>query len=187
MRHQRTRESGFRGPRTVATSSNLSLVAGRIVNAVEVMVVPRCWAVPLTLGRTRRADHPPAGSNLRASRLAPDLRARCEVVEGDQGDLTTVAGATAGADALYWVNPPTDDDDPVAGHARMGEVAAAAVGGNAVPRVVFQSSVGAEVRHGFGEIDGPARTGARVSDRAGRGRRSPGRLPTRSCRRRSGR
>lgn len=94
----------------------------------------------------------------RASRLDPDLRARCEVVEGDQGDLTTVAGATAGADALYWVNPPTDDDDPVAGHARMGEVAAAAVAENAVPRVVFQSSVGAEARHGFGEIDGLART-----------------------------
>ena len=80
------------------------------------------------------------------------------MVEGDQGDLTAVAGATAGAGALYWVNPPTDDDDPVAGHARTGEVAAAAVTENAVPRVVFQSSVGAEARHGFGEIDGLART-----------------------------
>lgn len=94
----------------------------------------------------------------RASRLDPDLRARCEVVEGDQGDLAAVTRATDGADALYWVNPPTDDDDPVAGYARMGEVAAAAVAGNAVPRVVFQSSVGAEARHGFGEIDGLART-----------------------------
>lgn len=61
----------------------------------------------------------------RASRLDPVLRARCEVVEGDQGDLAAVRRATAGADALYWVDPPTGDDGPVAGYARMGEVAAA--------------------------------------------------------------
>ena len=93
-----------------------------------------------------------------AARLDPAVRARCTVVEGDQGDVEAVLRATAGAEALYWVDPPGPDDDPVAGHARFGAVAAAAVAENAVPRVVFQSSVGAEARNGFGEIDGLART-----------------------------
>jgi uncharacterized protein YbjT (DUF2867 family) len=93
-----------------------------------------------------------------ASRLEPALRERCDVVEGDQGDLRAVRAATAGAEALYWVDPPPVDDDPVAGYTRFGEVAAAAVAANGIPRVVFQSSVGAEARGGLGEIDGLART-----------------------------
>ncbi len=93
-----------------------------------------------------------------AARLAPDLRKRCEVREVDQGDTDAVVRATADVDTLYWVNPPTDDADPVAGHVRMGESAAAAVTANRISRVVFQSSVGAEARSGFGEIDGLGRT-----------------------------
>lgn len=93
-----------------------------------------------------------------AARLDPALRARCDVHELDQGDRDAVVRATAGADALYWVNPPTGDDDPVAGYIRMGRSAAAAVTGNDISRVVFQSSVGAEARSGFGEIDGLGRT-----------------------------
>lgn len=92
------------------------------------------------------------------SRLDPALRERCDVVELDLGDADAVARATQGADALYWVAPPTPDDDPVAGHERLGACAAHAVRTHAVPRVVFQSSVGAEARHGFGDIDGLART-----------------------------
>lgn len=92
------------------------------------------------------------------SRIGAGLRRLCDVVEVDLGDADAVARATAGADALYWVDPPTADDDPVAGHARMGASAAHAVRTNAVPRVVLQSSVGAEARHGFGDIDGLART-----------------------------
>lgn len=93
-----------------------------------------------------------------AARLAPDLRARCEIHELDQGDADAVVRATAGVDVLHWVNPPTGDDDPVAGYVRMGESAAAAVRENSIPRVVFQSSVGAEARSGFGAIDGLGRT-----------------------------
>ncbi|WP_461169573.1 NAD(P)H-binding protein [Arthrobacter sp. Z1-15] len=89
-----------------------------------------------------------------AGRLDPALIGRCDVVEGDSGDERAVIRATLGADALYWVDPPTGDDDPVAGYLRMGRTAASAVSTNAVPRVVFQSSVGAEARSGFGEIDG---------------------------------
>lgn len=60
-----------------------------------------------------------------AARLDPAVRARCTVVEGDQGDVEAVLRATAGAEALYWVDPPSLDDDPVAGHARFGTVAEA--------------------------------------------------------------
>lgn len=93
-----------------------------------------------------------------AARLAPELRAHCDIHELDQGDTEAVVRATAGVTALYWVNPPTSDEDPVAGHLRMGESAAAAVRENGIPRVVFQSSVGAEARTGFGDIDGLGRT-----------------------------
>lgn len=89
-----------------------------------------------------------------ATRLDPALRDACDVVEADQGDRDAVAGATRDADALYWVDPPTDDDDPLDGYRRMGGSAAYAVRTNHIPRVVFQSSVGAEAREGFGEIDG---------------------------------
>ncbi|GEO96723.1 NmrA family NAD(P)-binding protein [Kocuria turfanensis] len=93
-----------------------------------------------------------------AARLEPGVREHCTVVEGDQDDVEAVLRATARAETLYWVNPPSLHDDPVAGHARFGAVAAAAVAENAVARVVFQSSVGAEAREGFGDIDGLART-----------------------------
>ena len=89
-----------------------------------------------------------------ATRIAPVLREVCDVVEADQGDVDAVVAATRDADALYWVDPPTDDDDPLDGYRRMSESVARAVRTNRVPRVVFQSSVGAEARHGFGEIDG---------------------------------
>lgn len=89
-----------------------------------------------------------------ATRIDPALRDACDVVEADQGDGDAVAAATRGADALYWVDPPTPDDDPLDGYRRMGESAAHAVRTNRIPRVVFQSSVGAEARQGFGEIDG---------------------------------
>ena len=99
-----------------------------------------------------------------ASRLDPGLLRLCNAVEGDQGDEDSVLRATFGADALYWVDPPPDDDDPMDGYTRFGETAAAAVSANAVPRVAFQSSVGAEVRRGFGEVDGLARTEELLDD-----------------------
>jgi uncharacterized protein YbjT (DUF2867 family) len=92
------------------------------------------------------------------NRLDAALRERCDVVELDLGDAGAVARATVDADVLYWVDPPTPDDGPMTGHERTGTSAAHAVRTNGIPRVVFQSSVGAEARHGFGDIDGLART-----------------------------
>jgi uncharacterized protein YbjT (DUF2867 family) len=95
-----------------------------------------------------------------SGRLANDVIDASEVFEVDQGDEAAVIAATRGADTLYWVNPPTEDDDPVAGYLRMGRSGAAAVRENRITRVVFQSSAGAEARRGFGEIDGLGATEA---------------------------
>lgn len=87
-------------------------------------------------------------------RLDPAVRERVDAVAVDLGDRDAVTAATAGADALFWVDPPTEDDDVVAGYRRIGANAAHAVEANGIGRTVFQSSVGAEKRHGAGEIDG---------------------------------
>jgi uncharacterized protein YbjT (DUF2867 family) len=99
-----------------------------------------------------------------AARLPASWRGLCEVVEGDQGVSADVARAIERADALYWVSPPTDDADPVAAHKRIAASLVAALPTAAAPRVVFQSSIGAEGRHGFGEIDGLAATEKALDD-----------------------
>jgi len=91
------------------------------------------------------------------ARLDPQLRELADIRQGDQGDADFVREATAGADALYWVDP-TDfgADDANAESLRLGRIAAAAVRHNKIPRTIFQSSVGAEKRSGAGLIDGLA-------------------------------
>lgn len=91
-------------------------------------------------------------------KLDAELAERVDAVQGDQLVLDDVLRATGGADALFWVDPPVDDEDPVAAYARAGEHAAQAIIEHGIARTVFQSSVGAEKRHGAGEIDGLART-----------------------------
>ncbi|GLZ80114.1 NmrA family transcriptional regulator [Actinorhabdospora filicis] len=91
-------------------------------------------------------------------RLDPELAPYADVVTADQGDRDAVLAATEDVDALYWVDPPTVGPDPVGAYERFGAIAAEAVRANGIGRVVFQSSVGAEKRHGAGEIDGLART-----------------------------
>jgi uncharacterized protein YbjT (DUF2867 family) len=93
-----------------------------------------------------------------AARLDEPTRERADIVEGDQFDPEVVLRATEGADALYWVNPPVFGEDAVAAWDRAGSLAARAVEEHGIARTVFQSSVGAEKRHGAGEIDGLART-----------------------------
>ncbi|MFF1797866.1 NmrA family transcriptional regulator, partial [Kitasatospora sp. NPDC058263] len=69
-----------------------------------------------------------------------------------------------GVDALYWVDPTTGGEDPLADYARATAAVVRAVTGNRIGRVVFQSSVGAEKRHGAGEIDGLAGTETALDD-----------------------
>jgi uncharacterized protein YbjT (DUF2867 family) len=92
------------------------------------------------------------------ARLDAETRALTDAVVADQRDADAVLAATEGADALYWVSPAADAEDPVAAHAAMGAIAARAVTEHGIARTVFQSSVGAELRDGAGEIDGLAAT-----------------------------
>ncbi|SDD75015.1 NAD(P)H-binding protein [Auraticoccus monumenti] len=87
-------------------------------------------------------------------RLPEDLAARCDVVVLDLQDPDAVVRATAGLDALLWIQPDTGAEDPVEQHRVLARTAARAVGENGIAHLVLQSSVGAEARHGFGEIDG---------------------------------
>jgi uncharacterized protein YbjT (DUF2867 family) len=98
------------------------------------------------------------------ARLDPALREDVDVVTADQTDADAVVAATRGVDALYWVDPSTAAEDPLADYARFSAAVARAVRENAIPRTVFQSSVGAEKRHGAGEIDGLADTEVRLDD-----------------------
>ena len=104
-------------------------------------------------------------------RLDGDLRDRVDLAVGDQRDAGYVAEATRGADAVFWVHP--DDwslPDPDADAEHTGEGLAAAMRQNRIPRVVFLSSVGAELRHGAGFVDGLARIEQRLDaarDQAG--------------------
>ncbi|MGS0685013.1 NmrA family NAD(P)-binding protein [Nakamurella sp. GG22] len=91
-------------------------------------------------------------------RLDGDVRSAADVVQVDQRDGDAVVEATAGVDGLFWVSPQVDREDPIAGYTQLGQNVARAVTHNAIPRTVFQSSVGAEKRQGAGEIDGLART-----------------------------
>lgn len=96
------------------------------------------------------------------ARLAPELAGHVEAVVADQDDARAVLAATEGVDALFWVDPPTGDPDPVGAWDRIGGHAADAVRRHGIGHTVFLSSVGAERRHGVGEIDGLARTEERL-------------------------
>lgn len=89
-----------------------------------------------------------------ARRLAPGLAGWVDSVEVDLADPGQVTEVTRGVAALYWVTPPTAGPEPLEDCARFAAVAERAVRDNRIPRVVFQSSVGAELRSGAGEIDG---------------------------------
>ena len=75
----------------------------------------------------------------------------------DLGEPDQVAAQTRDVDACFLVIPSLGGPDPVADYERIGSSVAEALAANRVPRTVLQSSVGAELRHGAGEIDGLAR------------------------------
>ncbi|RXZ47218.1 NmrA family transcriptional regulator [Agromyces fucosus] len=91
-------------------------------------------------------------------RLDPEIRPVVDAIEVDQLDVEAVSAATSGVDALYWVDPPAASADPLDDYRSATASAVRAVEDNGIARVVFQSSVGAEKRHGAGEIDGLAGT-----------------------------
>lgn len=92
------------------------------------------------------------------ARLDPQVCEHVDAVAVDLTDADSVVTATEGVEALYWVNPSAVSEDPVAEHPKLGANAVRAITAHGIARTVFQSSVGAEKRHGAGEIDGLART-----------------------------
>lgn len=92
------------------------------------------------------------------SKIPVNVLPYVDVVEADSTDAEQVAQATRGVDATYWVDPSTSSADPMGDYARATQAIVEAVETNANGRIVFQSSVGAEKRHGVGEIDALAAT-----------------------------
>ena len=86
------------------------------------------------------------------------LRYYADVFEADSRDADQVSQATRGVDAIYWVSPSSFSPEPLAQYDLATRALVQAVTTNGIDRVVFQSSVGAEKRHGVGEIDGLAAT-----------------------------
>ncbi|MGW4498763.1 NAD(P)H-binding protein [Micromonospora sp. NPDC004336] len=93
----------------------------------------------------------------RPGSLDPALRDHVDPRVVDLADEAAVEEAVRGVEALFVTVPAVASDDPLADYARFGASIAAAVTRSGVARVVLQSSVGAELRHGAGEIDGLAR------------------------------
>ncbi|MGV2985126.1 NAD(P)H-binding protein [Microbacterium sp. AGC85] len=91
-------------------------------------------------------------------RISPELIPYVDVARADSQNADEVVDATRGVNAIYWVDPSVMSEDPLADYARATEALVRAVAENGIGRVVFQSSVGAEKRHGAGEIDGLAAT-----------------------------
>ncbi len=96
--------------------------------------------------------------------LPEDLRGYVEVAAADSWSPEHVVAATGGVDAIYWVDPTSGGPNPLDDYARATAAVVAAVTRNGIGRVVFQSSVGAEKRHGAGEIDGLAATETALDD-----------------------
>lgn len=86
------------------------------------------------------------------------VRGHADVVQAESTNPEQVTAATQGVDALYWVDPSVLSADPLTDYAAAAHAMVEAVTANRIARVVFQSSVGAEKRHGVGEIDGLAAT-----------------------------
>lgn len=90
--------------------------------------------------------------------ISPELIPYVDVARADSQNADEVVDATRGVNAIYWVDPSVMSEDPLADYARATETLIRAVAENGIGRVVFQSSIGAEKRHGAGEIDGLAAT-----------------------------
>jgi uncharacterized protein YbjT (DUF2867 family) len=90
-------------------------------------------------------------------RLSPEVRAASDVRQGDLNDISFLARATEGAEALFLVIPADyTSEDPIGDMVRIGQNAADAVKRNRIGHVVFLSSAGAD-RPDIGFIEGLGR------------------------------
>ncbi len=90
-----------------------------------------------------------------ADRLQPFVNRGAEPVIGDAADPDVLTSAFSGADAIYAMAPPDySAPDPRRHSDRFGAAIESAVRRSGVRRVVFLSSVGAELSAGTGPIAG---------------------------------
>lgn len=88
-----------------------------------------------------------AGQTLRLivrdpSKLASDVRDRVEVVEGSHGDAAVVDRAFRGADAVFWLCPPTPSPTPAAATVDFARPGAEAMRRHAVAHIVAATTLG---------------------------------------------
>jgi uncharacterized protein YbjT (DUF2867 family) len=74
------------------------------------------------------------------------------LIKGEIDDERVLDEALAGADAVFWLNPPAVRPDFVAWSEATGAKAAAAAKRHGVKRAVVLSSVGAQAGHGCGPV-----------------------------------
>ncbi len=77
-----------------------------------------------------------------ASKLPQDIAARVEVIEGSHGDAAVVDRAFDGAEAVFWVVPPTPRDTLDETYLDFTRPAADAIRRLGVPRVVVVTALG---------------------------------------------
>ncbi len=78
-----------------------------------------------------------------------------QIMTGDQADERFLTSAFTGADAVYLLIPPKMDvKDPVKYYNEMIDVAVSAIKSSGIKKVVFLSSLGAELNSGTGPVLG---------------------------------
>ena len=75
-------------------------------------------------------------------KLAPAVRDRVEVVEGSHGDATVVDRAFRGADAVFWLCPPTPAATPAAATIDFARPGAEAMRRHGVSHIVAATTLG---------------------------------------------
>jgi uncharacterized protein YbjT (DUF2867 family) len=74
--------------------------------------------------------------------LLPEVRERVEVVEGSHGDAAVVNRAFEGADAVFWLCPPTPSATPAAATVDFARAGADAIRRHGVPHIVAVTTLG---------------------------------------------
>ena len=75
-------------------------------------------------------------------RLPQDVRERVEVVEGSHGDAAVVDQAFRGADAVFWLCPPTPSATPAATTVEFARPGTEAMRRHGVPHIVAATTLG---------------------------------------------
>ncbi len=76
------------------------------------------------------------------SKLPQDVRDRVEVMEGSHGDFAVVDRAFRGADAVFWLCPPTPSPTPAAATVDFARPGAEAIRRHGVPHIVAATTLG---------------------------------------------